>query len=81
MRRTEYRLTITWPARNGAEPHAYDKHYAQEPRAAKAAAAYIAEGASVMIEVWRQDNDADWHFDAERTEAIRNGKWQLWGVS
>lgn len=80
MTRTEYRLSITWPARDGAEPHAYGKTFRQEPRAAKAASEYQAQGATVTVEVWTFE-DGFWAPEVDRTAAISNGAWLAWGFN
>src|SRR2546425_616648 len=74
MTRTEFRLTITWPAQNGAEPHSYGKTFRRADAAGRARAAYEADGATVTCEVWKhagEDMQAGWYRDARATVAAQ----------
>ena len=78
MTRREYRLTVTWPAKDGGEAHTYGKHYRSGPAALKATAAYRADGATVTCEVWGhagEDRDAGWYRDAKATEVFTLRSW------
>ena len=66
MRRTEYRLWVVWPTVNGLGQHEYGKTFFQSNRAAKAAAEYRAQGATVTVEVWSCSSDG-WYHDVDRT--------------
>lgn len=66
---TQYRINITWPARQrGESDHSYQKITRQRAAAVRLAKSYQAEGARIDgIDVWQGDDQDNWSLNYQAT--------------